>query len=62
MPITYVYEVKNSEIYAPTFFKHNNSFIATVLGAVATKKSCNISLLFYKDPTQAINIFKRLTV
>ena len=26
----YLYEVKNSEIWAPTFFKHNNSFIATV--------------------------------
>ena len=25
------YEVKNSEIQAPTFFKHNNSFIATVV-------------------------------
>ncbi len=27
----YSYEVKNSEIWAPAFFKHNNSFIATVL-------------------------------
>ena len=26
----YSYEVKNSEVYAPAFFKHNNSFIATV--------------------------------
>ena len=26
----YSYEVKNSEIWAPAFFKHNNSFIATV--------------------------------
>ena len=26
----YSYEVKNSEIQAPAFFKHNNSFIATV--------------------------------
>ena len=26
----YSYEVKNSEIEAPAFFKHNNSFIATV--------------------------------
>ena len=24
------YEVKNNEIWAPAFFKHNNSFIATV--------------------------------
>ena len=29
----YSYEVKNSEIWAPAFFKDNNSFIATVLGA-----------------------------
>ena len=27
----YSYEVKNSEIWAPAFFKHNNSFIATVI-------------------------------
>ena len=27
----YSYAVKNSEIRAPEFFKHNNSFIATVL-------------------------------
>ena len=26
----YSYELKNSETWAPTFFKHNNSFIATV--------------------------------
>jgi hypothetical protein len=26
----YSYEVKNSEILVPAFFKHNNSFIATV--------------------------------
>ena len=26
----YSYEVKNNEIYAPAFFKHNNSIIATV--------------------------------
>ena len=26
----YSYEVKNSEIWEPAFFKHNNSFIATV--------------------------------
>ena len=26
----YSYEVKNSEIWAPAFFKHNNSFIAAV--------------------------------
>ena len=27
---SYDYEVKISEIWAPAFFKHNNSFIATV--------------------------------
>ena len=26
----YSYEVKNSEIWEPAFFKHNNSFIAAV--------------------------------
>ena len=26
----YSYELKNSEIWAPAFFKHNNSFIAAV--------------------------------
>ena len=29
----YSYEIKNSEIQAPAFFKHNNSFIATVLNS-----------------------------
>ena len=29
--VDYSYEVKNSEIWAPTFFKHNNSFTATVV-------------------------------
>ena len=28
--VDYSYEVKNSEIWAPAFFMHNNSFIATV--------------------------------
>ena len=28
--VDYSYEVKNSEIWAPTFYKHNNSFIAAV--------------------------------
>ena len=28
--VDYSYDVKNSEICAPAFFKHNNSFIATV--------------------------------
>ncbi len=27
----YSYELKNSEAWAPAFFKHNNSFIATVI-------------------------------
>ena len=27
----YSYEVKNSEIWAPAFYKHNNSFIAAVI-------------------------------
>ena len=32
----YSYEVENSEIWAPTFFKHNNLFIDTVksLGSI----------------------------
>jgi hypothetical protein len=27
----YSYEMKNNEIWAPAIFKHNNSFIATVI-------------------------------
>ena len=27
----YLYEVKNSEIWAPAFFKHDNSFIGNVI-------------------------------
>ena len=30
MGADYSFEMKNIEIWAPTFFKHNNSFIATV--------------------------------
>ena len=30
----YSYEMKNSEILAPAFFKHNNSFIATVYSLI----------------------------
>ena len=30
MGANYSFEVKNIEIWAPEFFKHNNSFIATV--------------------------------
>ena len=30
----YSFEVKNIEIWVPAFFKHNNSFIATVRGIV----------------------------
>ena len=33
MVANYSYEVKNIEIWAPAFFKHNNSFIATVGGS-----------------------------
>ncbi len=31
MGADYSFEVKNIEIWAPAFFKHNNSFVATVL-------------------------------
>ena len=36
----YSYEVKNSEIWAPTFFKHNNSFIATVITEALAEFRC----------------------
>ena len=36
MVADYSFDVKNIGIWVPTFFKHNNSFIATV----ASKKSC----------------------
>ena len=32
MGADYSFQVKNIEIWAPAFFKHNNSFIATVSG------------------------------
>jgi hypothetical protein len=31
MGANYLFDMKNNEIRAPTFFKHNNSFEATVL-------------------------------
>jgi hypothetical protein len=30
MGADYSFEVKNIEIWVPAFFKHNNSFVATV--------------------------------
>jgi hypothetical protein len=43
----YSYEVKNSEIWAPAFFKHNNSFIATVSN-IWPKYILQISLKIFK--------------
>ena len=40
----YSYEVKNSEIYAPAFFKRNNSFIATVVQCSGVK----VCIEYYK--------------
>ena len=31
MGADYLFEVKNIETWAPTFFKHNDSFLATVM-------------------------------
>ena len=36
----YSYEMKNSEIWVPTFFKHNNSFIATVITEALAEFRC----------------------
>ena len=48
----YSYEMKNSEIWAPAFFKHNNSFIATVNGTESLLKICKyifiVSIFFFK--------------
>ena len=35
MVADYLFDVKNIDIWAPTFFKHNNSFIATVIVVVS---------------------------
>ena len=43
----YSYEVKNSEIWAPAFFKHNSSFIATVPASVCTEQLKQQS--FYRE-------------
>ena len=41
VPITH--KMKNSEIQVPSYFKHNNSFIATVLtNALITPPSCEL--------------------
>ena len=36
MGADYSFEVKTNEIWAPAFFKHNNSFIATVNSVIYT--------------------------
>ena len=50
------FEVKNIEIWAPTFFKHNNSVIATVYRTLLSsdenlKKAVLSVLLFYHSTT-----------
>ena len=35
MVADYSFDVKNINIWAPAFFKHNNSFIATVISLLA---------------------------
>ena len=53
MGANYSFEVKNIEIWAPTFFKYNNSFIATVLRiaqeTVKKKPRAQNFLLFYNE-------------
>ena len=41
----YSYDVKNGEIWAPTFLKHNNSFIATVYFRFHLNTLCMLLLL-----------------
>ena len=47
----YSYEVKNSKIWAPAFFKHNNLFIATVcsFGSGLKKFALNLVVFFFKN-------------
>ena len=42
----YSYEVKNSEIWASAFFKHNNSFIAAVNKMVAQLRDSGSKIVF----------------
>ena len=49
MGADYSFEVKNIEIWAPAFFKHNNSFIATVAELSLTEQ------VFGKTKDQYIN-------
>ena len=49
MGANYSFEVKNIEIWAPAFFKHNDLFIATVLykGVKASSYSISAEVLKY---------------
>ena len=59
----YSYEVKNSEIWAPTVFKHNTSFIATVLPTFLRfftqlrTAYCTLQFLTYVFTQLALKIF-----
>ena len=47
MGADYTFEVKNIEIWAHTFFKHNNSSIATVLQTAHEKEAIYAKNFFY---------------
>ena len=49
----YSYEVKISEIWAPAFFKHNNSFIATVIEYSPLSKP--LKFTYYTFQLRSIN-------
>ena len=49
MGSNYSFKVKNIEIWAPAFFKHNNSFIATVNSNPFSAEKCAIIRLDFLD-------------
>ena len=49
MVADYSYDVKNIDIWVPAFFKHNNSFIATVFTRIHT----TVEIIYQDLCTQA---------
>ena len=55
MGADYSFEEKNIEIWAPTFFKHNNSFVATV--CVPSLKKASFQLVARKASQKRRHFF-----
>ena len=52
MVADYSFDVKNIDIWAPAFFKHNNSFIATVCGSPSSQPGLSLTYSHHTNNAQ----------